>query len=409
VIFKNQFGFRKGHSTTHAITALTEIVRSSLDKTEFSAAVFLDLQKAFDTVDHNILLQKLCHYGVRGVALKVFESYLKNRSQCVVINDAKSNYHEVKHGVPQGSVLGPLMFIIYINDLHNSVCYSTSIHFADDTSLVFTEKSLKELNRIVNRDLALLVHWLRANKISLNTSKTEIILFRTIRTKITKHLNFRLSGQQIKPSHHAKYLGVIIDENLNWDTHLLKLSQKLASTVGILSKLRHYVDYKTLLSVYYSLFESHVNYCLPFLGFTTQERLNRIEKLQNKALRIIHFKNQRESVLPLYINSRILPIIKQRSLKNCLFAFDFFNKKLPVYFDNFLRKLREDHNTRSTNYQLDLTITNSVTYGSYNIANLVTKDWNSLHSKLVIDLSSASKSTLKNHLRSFILTSMAEK
>ena len=186
VIFKNQFGFRKGHSTSHAITALTEIVRSSLDKTEFSAAVFLDFQKAFDTVDHNILLQKLSHYGVRGVALKVFESYLKNRSQCVVINDAQSNYHEVKHGVPQGSVLGPLMFIIYINDLHNSVCYSTSIHFADDTSLVFTEKSLKELNRKVNRDLALLVHWLRANKISLNASKTEIILFRTIRTKITK-------------------------------------------------------------------------------------------------------------------------------------------------------------------------------------------------------------------------------
>ena len=406
MIFKNQFGFRKGHSTSHAITALTEIVRSSLDKTEFSAAVFLDFQKAFDTVDHNILLQKLCHYGVRGVALKVFESYLKNRSQCVVINDAQSNYHEVKHGVPQGSVLGPLMFIIYINDLHNSVCYSTSIHFADDTSLVFTEESLKELNRKVNRDLALLVHWLRANKISLNASKTEIILFRTIRTKITKHLNFRLSGQQIKPSHHAKYLGVFIDENLSWDTHLLKLSQKLASTVGILSKLRHYVDYKTLLSVYYSLFESHVNYCLPFLGFTTRERLNRIEKLQNKALRIIHFKNQRESVLPLYINSRILPITKQRSLKNCLFAFDFFNKKLPAYFDNFLRKLGEVHNTR--NYQLDITITNSVTYGSYNIPNLVTKDWNSLHSKLDIDLSSASKSTLKNHLRSFILTSMAE-
>ena len=187
---------------------------------------------------------------------------------------------------------------------------------------------------------------------------------------------------------------------------MLKLSQKLASTVGILSKLRHYVDYKTLLSVYYSLFESHVNYCLPFLGFTTRERLNRIEKLQNKALRIIHFKNQRESVLPLYINSRILPITKQRSLKNCLFAFDFFNKKLPAYFDNFLRKLGEVHNTR--NYQLDITITNSVTYGSYNIPNLVTKDWNSLHSKLDIDLSSASKSTLKNHLRSFILTSMAE-
>lgn len=294
VIFTNQFGFRKGHNTSHAIIALTEIVRNALDNNEFAAAVFIDLQKAFDTVDHKILTQKLHHYGIRGKALDIFKSYLKDRSQCVLINETKSTYLEIKHGVPQGSVLGPLLFLIYINDLHRSISFSTAIHFADDTSLICRESSLKRLNRKINRDLALLVHWLRANKISLNASKTEIILFKTKRKPITKKLNFRLSGQKLMTSTHAIYLGLTLDENLTWENHLHGLILKLSRSTGILAKLRHYLDYKTLISVYHALFESHVKYCLLTLGHTTRELLDKIEKLQNKALRIMHFKNPRE-------------------------------------------------------------------------------------------------------------------
>ena len=190
----NQFGFRKGHSTNHAVIALTELVRKALDTGQFAAGVFIDLKKAFDTVEHDILIHKLEHYGIRGPTLSVIRSYLTDRSQCVEIRNTFSKYIPIKHGVPQGSVLGPLLFIIYINDLHRSLENSTAIHFADDTSLVCCNKSIKKLNRNVNRDLALLVHWLRANKISLNTSKTELILFRSTRKTLTKKLNFRLSG-----------------------------------------------------------------------------------------------------------------------------------------------------------------------------------------------------------------------
>ena len=137
-----QFGFRKGHSTNHAVIALTEFVRKALDSGEFAAGVFIDLKKAFDTVEHDILLHKLEYYGVRGPALELFRSYLSNRSHCVEIRDSFSNYIPIQHGVPQGSVLGPLLFIIYINDLHLALENSTTFHFADDTSLVCCDKSI---------------------------------------------------------------------------------------------------------------------------------------------------------------------------------------------------------------------------------------------------------------------------
>ena len=193
----------------------------------------------------------------------------------------------------------------------------------------------------MNRDLALLVQWLRSNKISVNTSKTEVILFKNKnkdiplkkfsddKTKsLSKKINFRLSGQKLNTTNNAKYLGLILDEHLIWDTQLHNLSIRSRS-VGILAKLRHYLDYKTLLSVYYALFDSQVNYCIQCLGFVTQESFDKIESLQNKALRIIHFKSNRDSVKPLYVKSRILPIRKQLVVKNCLFAYDFFHNKLP--------------------------------------------------------------------------------
>ena len=191
-LYDNQFGFRKGHSTSHAVIALTECIRESLDKNEFAAGVFIDLQKAFDTVDHKILLDKLNYYGIRGTTNNLLKSYLENRFQSVNIDNHNSSKILIKHGVPQGSVLGPLLFLVYINDLHVAIKHSKTFHFADDTSLLFQSKSLKTINKSINEGLKLLVTWLRSNKIGLNSNKTEIILFRTKNKKITKKLNFRL-------------------------------------------------------------------------------------------------------------------------------------------------------------------------------------------------------------------------
>ena len=382
-------------------------MRDALDNKEFAAGIFIDLKKAFDTVEHSILLHKLRHYGVRGKPFELISSYLSNRTHSTLIQQTLSKPVEQKHGVPQGSVLGPLFFIIYINDLHKAIKNCTTIHFADDTSLVCRDKSLKKLNTKVNEDLTQLVHWLRANKICLNASKTELILFKSKFQNTTKKLNFRLSGQKLELSRTVSYLGVIIDENLDWDAQLSKTALKLSRAVGMLSKLRHYLDYKTLLSVYYALFESHVSYFIQILGHIKITSLDKLEKLQNKALRIIHFKGPRESAKPLYVNSRILPIRYLMKEKNCLLAYDFFKNRIPKYFSTFLTPLGNNALHATRNKQLSITRTKTVMYGSHNICNLVTKDWNEIHTHLPsLDLIT-SKPTFKAHLHAYLLTKLA--
>ena len=180
LIYELQFGFRAKHSTNHALVAITQKIKEAINNNATAIGVFVDFQKAFDTVNHEILLRKMSHYGVRNTAQDWFRSYLSERTQYVSINGVDSGTLPVKHGVPQGSILGPLLFSIYINDLHNSIKNSSTFHFADGTNLLYISKNSINNRRIrlVNNDLKCLTHWLLANKISLNVTKTEIIIFR---------------------------------------------------------------------------------------------------------------------------------------------------------------------------------------------------------------------------------------
>ena len=175
-IYSLQFGFRQHYSTSYALLNLTEVIVKALDDGNFACGIFVELHKAFDTVDHSILLSKLCHYGIRGLTNKWFESYLANRKQFVSISDFASSTSSIASGVPQGSVLGPLLFLLYINDLHVAIKHCKVNHFADDTNLLIISKSLKRLNKLLNSDLKNLTNWLNTNKISLNVSKTELII-----------------------------------------------------------------------------------------------------------------------------------------------------------------------------------------------------------------------------------------
>ena len=166
-IYELQFGFRHGHSITHALLRLTEQIRKALDSNKYVGGVFIDLKKAFDTVDHKILLGKLEHYGIRGAANDWFGSYLSNRRQFVSVKGFNSEEKAMEYGVPQGSVLGPLLFLIYINDIHNPLKFSKTRLFADDTNLLIENNSLKQLQKHLNSDLRNLSAWLKANKISL--------------------------------------------------------------------------------------------------------------------------------------------------------------------------------------------------------------------------------------------------
>ena len=222
-----------------------------------------------------------------------------------MIKESESSLRTVSHGVPQGSVLGPLLLILFINDKHNSVEHCKAHHYADHTNLLLTDNSLKKVNRQINQDLSLICHWLWANKINLIASKTEIIIFRPKNKQITKHLNFRISGQKIFTCRNVKHLGVILEENLDWNLHLNVLNLKLNKAIGLLCKIRHYVPKFLLKALYFTIFHSHRIYACQICGQNINI-LNKIQALQDKAVQVIKFRANNYDVGELYKNNKII-------------------------------------------------------------------------------------------------------
>ena len=285
-IYELQFGFREKHSTNHALINITETIKSALDNNKTVCGIFVDLQKAFDTVNHEILLEKLKHYGIRGIANEWFTTYLTNRKQFVSINGFDSCVKILRHGVPQGSVLGPLLFILYINDFHLAIKHSNVYHFADDTNLLHINESFKKTQKYLNFDLKFLHKWLLANKISLNCDKSQMIIFHKPRTKLPDKIKIKINGTILRHTHAIKYLGVYLDETLSGDQHCTELSKTLSRANGMLSKARHYVP-EEIKSLYHALFSSHLNYGSQIWGQTNNIHQNKIFLLQKAALRII--------------------------------------------------------------------------------------------------------------------------
>ena len=215
-----------------------ENIKEKLDRQTFSCGVFIDLEKAFDTVNHKILLEKLEFYGIRGISNEWFSSYLSNRQQCVKLDGKKSSLLDISCGVAQGSILGPLLFLIYINDMKNSVKHSILHHFADDTNLLCSDKDEKNLRKKMNEDLKLISVLLCANRLSLNVDKTEFIVFRPPRKKIENRFTLKLNRTTIYESTKIKYLGLILDQTLSWRHHVFELRKKLSRAGGILYKMR---------------------------------------------------------------------------------------------------------------------------------------------------------------------------
>ena len=261
IIYNLQFGFRQQYFTSHALINITENIRKALDDGNIGCGVFVDLQKAFDTVDHKIRLAKLNHYGIRGVSNDWFKSCLSNRNQYVSINGLDPGLTSINCGVPQGSVPGPLLFLLYVNDLNQAIKFCKVHHFADDTDLLCLSNSIKKLNKLVNTDLKHLVNWLNANKISLNVKKAEMVIFQSNQNKFEGNLKLKLCGKRPYPTESVKYLGVKIDTTLSWQYNVNDLSIKLNRANALLFKMRKYVSLKILKSIYFAIFDSSLSYC----------------------------------------------------------------------------------------------------------------------------------------------------
>ena len=293
IICKQQFGFRPNHSTETALLKCTDQWLHNMDKGMANGVLFLDLKKAFDTVDHSILLQKLYQYGIKGTPLKLLASYLNNRKQVCVINNNKSGQETVQCGVPQGSNLGPLLFTLYINDLPMCLEYTQASMFADDTNLSCTGRTPAEIEHKLNADLSNVNDWLEANRLTLNTGKTEFMLITSkrklnqFRTDIRIHIN----GSIIKHVIQKKNLGVTIDNELKWTEHINEQCKKLSSAIALLRKAKPHVPYNDLLRIYNSLVVPYFTYCSTVWNDGNNTNLEKLYKLQKRAARIITGSN----------------------------------------------------------------------------------------------------------------------
>ena len=335
LFYQQQFGFRKKHSTEHALLSIVENVRNNMRNKTFSCGTFIDLEKAFDTVNHTILLDKLSYYGINGNALYWLRDYLSNRSQCVMLNES-SQFLPITCGVPQGSILGPLLFTIYINDMHKAVLNAIVYHFADDTNLLYSSKNIKTLRKSMNEDLRCIYTWLCANRLSINTDKTEFILFKPSKCKIEERFTLKLNGFTIFESKKLRYLGVILDNKLSWKYHIHELSKKLSRATGVINRLKeNSVPTKALLSVYFAIFQSHLNFGLSVWGQAHEMYLQKIRSIQNKVLRKITNVEYDTHISEIYKQANVLKLNDLFNTKIMSLMWDFDHNILPDNLNKF--------------------------------------------------------------------------
>ena len=304
--------------------------------------VMLDLTKAFDTVCHKRLLLKLGHYGIRGTAYNLLQSYLSKRSQYVSLVNINSNLRNVKMSVPQDSVLGPLLFLIYINDLQNCMI-STHQLFADDTAIMIHANTLTELEIKINRELENVVVWTRKNNLNINPMKSQAMIVSPSLSESNFAITIKLNSSILQVSNNINYLGVIINSKLRFKEHILKLQSKLSQAVAIMCKLKHIVPLRILIHLYYVFFHSHLLYGLLVWRATYTSYLQLINILQNKALHIISNKQRWTNSTILYSGLKILKFQDLIKLEIAKFMFSYDNCQLPPTFVHYFLKISQIH------------------------------------------------------------------
>ena len=333
-----QFGFQKNKSTEHAISSIISSITGASAEKKSSYCIFLDFAKAFDTVNHKILIEKLRFYGVKDQTLALFDSYLSNRQQCVEVNGVMSDMGIIQHGVPQGSILGPLLFLLYINDISKSSDILKFFLFADDTTVFYSaDPTDKNTEAILNTELEKVSCWLAANKLSLNVKKSNFLHFHRGNSKKTP-LTIKINETAVEEKESTKYLGVFIDNKLSWKVQINHIKTKLARGTGLISKIRHYVN-NACLQLYHSLIQSHINYNIINWSCTHPTNLIPLETKIKKAIRVISFsKTKYDHTPPLFKQHKVLPFHEHIKLRKACFMWKMHNGYINSPITNIFTK-----------------------------------------------------------------------
>ena len=341
--YQHQYGFRKGHCTIHPIVQFLNEIHTAKENRppKVPMGIFIDLSKAFDTISHEILLYKLEHMGIRGLGKKLIKDYLTNREQFIEIDYTRSSLSHITCGVPQGSILGPLLFLIYMNDISNLHTNSMIMSFADDTTLILSGINIEDLYTKANHDLytkanhdiSELTKWLSANKLTLNAKKTKYTIFGHQVNNNNQKLKINNQEiEQINENKSIKFLGVHIDKKLTWKNHVHHINSKLSQINFVLNKIKIFVPKTVLKTLYYTLFQPHLNYNILAWGNAPKTILKRTTILQKRAIRTICLAKYNSHTDPLFKMNKILKANDLYEVEAIRFMLKYEDNKLPESF-----------------------------------------------------------------------------
>ena len=346
IIYNSQYGFREKHSCTDAVMELTTEIIKAKEHHQNTISVFLDHSKAFNTLDPKILLDKLEIYGMRDIVHKWFASYLTNRKlwvKCHVASEPNKQYsdlYDVDFGTPQGSCLGPLLFLLFTNNLYLNIDHCSVILFADDTTIYKSHRTLRYLKWCIEEDLKSVSDWFRVNKLTLNLEKTVHVFFGNDKNTIKPELV--INNTTLKPVKVAKFLGMWLDEDLNWNSHITKLLNKLKRNMHLLRVPKNLFNEHALKTIYHAHIQSHINYGLLIWGtMMTKDKVNRLQKVQDKCISLI---NNTEKLELTYKRLRINNISDQIKLQEVKVGYRLVNKLLP---NKISQQILSDSNKKS--------------------------------------------------------------
>ena len=370
IVYNAQFGFLLKRSTAHAVTHLSDLITQAFERKELAHCTFLDLSKAFDTLDHSILLRKLDHYGIRGVPLNWFKNYLNNRQQFVHYSKTDSNCSVINCGVPQGSILGPLLFVIYMNDISFVKSILVPILYADDTTLFHSHRSPSKAINVCN-EIDKYKSWFNVNKLSLNIKKTTTVLFSP-----THNINFDHDESNLSPS--SKFLGVSIDNKLTWQSHIDLVSLKISKGIGILNRLKSFIPVRILVMLYNTLILPYLTYCNIVWGSAYSSRLKRLFILQKRAIRTVTKSGYCDHTKPLFLRLRTLNIFDLHHYQLAIFMYQYTHNVLPDVFSNMFSHF-SSRTRNAKNYQLPQM---RLTLSQHSVRFAGAKVWNNIPSDI---------------------------